>query len=250
MSPASFPPGTRPEGARDEAEAARAVRQMFAGIAPRYDFLNHLLSLNRDQVWRRRTARALAARLAQPGSRALDLCCGTADLALELARVSRGTVVGGDFVHGMLVLAREKVSRAGAKVELVEADALNLPFADESFDAVTAAFGFRNLANYKRGLEEIRRVLRPGGEVGILEFARPRPGLFASFYRVYFHRVLPWVGGLISGSRATYSYLPASVERFPDCDGFARWMESAGFRNVRYELWTGGTVALYLGEKP
>ncbi len=250
MSPQSFPPGTRPEGARDEAEAARAVRQMFAGIAPRYDFLNHLLSLNRDRVWRQRTARALAPRLGHAGARALDLCCGTGDLALELARVSKGAVVGSDFVHGMLVLARDKVSRAGAEAELVEADALNLPFAAGSFDVVTAAFGFRNLANYQRGLEEIRRVLKPNGEAGILEFAHPRPGLFAILYRVYFHRVLPWVGGLISGSRATYSYLPASVEKFPDCDGFARWMEGAGFRNVRYELWTGGTVALYLGEKP
>jgi demethylmenaquinone methyltransferase/2-methoxy-6-polyprenyl-1,4-benzoquinol methylase len=249
MSAASFPPGTRPEGARDEQEAARAVRQMFAGIAPRYDFLNHLLSLNRDRAWRRRTARALAPRLAQPGSRALDLCCGTADLALELARVSQGSVVGSDFVHVMLVLAQQKIRRAGTSLALVEADALNLPFADGSFDVVTAAFGFRNLANYGRGLEEIRRVLKPGGEVGILEFALPERGLFAALYRFYFHRVLPWVGGLVSGSRATYTYLPASVERFPDCDGFAGWMERAGFRAVRYQLWTGGTIALYQGEK-
>ena len=241
--------GTRPEGAQDEVEAARAVRQMFAGIAPRYDFLNHLLSLNRDRVWRRRTARALAPRLEQTGSRALDLCCGTADLALELARVSRGTVVGSDFVHGMLTRAREKTRRAGMSLELVEADALNLPFGDESFDVVTAAFGFRNLANYQRGLEEILRVLKRGGEAGILEFALPQRGLFAHVYRLYFHRVLPWVGGLLSGSRATYSYLPASVQRFPDCGEFAGWMEGAGFRNVRYQLWTGGTVALYLGEK-
>jgi len=244
-----IPQGTRPEGTREEQEAARTVREMFAGIAPRYDFLNHLLSLNRDRVWRRRTARALAPRLAQPGSRALDLCCGTADLALELARVSRGTVVGSDFVHGMLTRAQEKVGWAKVCLPLVEADALNLPFADESFDVVTAAFGFRNLANYQRGLEEIRRVLKRGGEVAILEFALPQRGLFARFYRFYFHRVLPWLGGAISGSRAAYNYLPASVEKFPDCDGFVRWMESAGFRNVRYQLWTGGTVALYLGEK-
>ncbi|MGH9787943.1 MAG: bifunctional demethylmenaquinone methyltransferase/2-methoxy-6-polyprenyl-1,4-benzoquinol methylase UbiE [Candidatus Acidiferrales bacterium] len=249
MNPPPFPSGTRPEGTREEQEAARAVRRMFAGIAPRYDFLNHLLSLNRDRVWRRRTARALASRLAQPGSRALDLCCGTADLALELARVSQGTVIGSDFVHGMLTRAQEKIGRAEVSLALVEADALSLPFADGSFDVVTAAFGFRNLANYPRGLEEILRMLKRGGEVGILEFALPQRGLFARLYRLYFHRVLPWVGGLISGSRATYSYLPASVERFPDCDGFARWMEGAGFRNVRYQLWTRGTVALYLGEK-
>jgi demethylmenaquinone methyltransferase/2-methoxy-6-polyprenyl-1,4-benzoquinol methylase len=187
--------------------------------------------------------------LSRPGARALDLCCGTADLALELARVSRGTVVGSDFVHGMLVLAQEKIRQTGTKVELVEADALNLPFVDESFEVVTAAFGFRNLANYPRGLEEMRRVLKQGGEVGILEFALPQRGLLASVYRFYFQRVLPWVGGLVSGSRATYSYLPASVEKFPDCDGFARWMENAGFGNVHYELWTGGTVALYRGER-
>lgn len=249
MSSQMVAPGTRPEGARDEAEAARTVRRMFAGIAPRYDFLNHLLSLNRDRVWRRRTARALAPRLAQAGSRALDLCCGTADLALELQRVSRGSVVGSDFVHGMLTRAQEKVRRAGTSLALLEADALNLPFADESFDVVTAAFGFRNLANYQRGLEEIRRALKQGGQAAILEFALPQRGLFARFYRFYFHRVLPWLGGAISGSRAAYNYLPASVEKFPDSDEFARWMEGAGFRNVRYVLWTGGTVALYLGEK-
>ncbi|MGH9812170.1 MAG: ubiquinone/menaquinone biosynthesis methyltransferase [Candidatus Acidiferrales bacterium] len=250
MSAKVVPPGTRPEGTREEREAARAVRQMFAGIAPRYDFLNHLLSLNRDRVWRRRTARALAPRLAQAGSRALDLCCGTADLALELARVGEGRVVGSDFVHGMLTRAQEKVGRAGASLALVEADALSLPFADGSFEVVTAAFGFRNLANYQRGLEEILRVLKRGGEAGILEFALPQRGVFAAAYRFYFHRVLPWLGGAISGSRAAYSYLPASVEKFPDCDGFVRWMEGAGFHNVRYVLWTGRTVALYLGEKP
>ncbi len=250
MNRSSFPPGTRPQGAREEQEAARTVRQMFADIAPRYDFLNHLLSLNRDRAWRRRAARLLAPRLAGAGSRALDLCCGTADLALELARLGQGTVVGSDFVHGMLLLAQEKAGRTQARLSLVEADALCLPFADESFEVVTAAFGFRNLANYQRGLEEILRVLKRGGEAGILEFAVPRRGLFASFYRFYFHRVLPWLGGAISGSRAAYSYLPASVEKFPDSDGFVRWMESAGFRNVRCVLWTGGTVALYRGEKP
>ena len=250
MGSRPIPQGTRPEGTREEREAARAVRRMFAGIAPRYDFLNHLLSLNRDRVWRRRTARLLAPRLAQAGSRALDLCCGTADLALELARVGEGRVVGSDFVHGMLLLAQEKVRRAAARLPLVEADALSLPFADESFEVVTAAFGFRNLANYQRGLEEIRRVLKRGGEAGILEFAVPQRGVFAAVYRFYFHRVLPWLGGVISGSRAAYSYLPASVEKFPDSDGFVRWMEGAGFRNVRCQLWTGGTVALYRGEKP
>ncbi len=222
---------------------------MFARIAPRYDFLNHLLSFNRDRVWRRRTARALASHLQSADSRALDLCCGTADLTVELARVSRGTVLGSDFVHPMLQRAREKAARAKRRILLAEADALALPFPDGSFDVVTAAFGFRNLANYRRGLEEILRVLKRGGEVGILEFALPERGLFAQLYRVYFHRILPWIGGLLSGAPATYSYLPASVERFPDCAEFARWMETAGFRNVRYQLWTGGTVVLFVAGK-
>ena len=249
MSSARLPAGTRPEGANDEVQAARRVHDMFARIAPRYDLLNHLLSFNRDRVWRRRTAQALAPRLQSADSRALDLCCGTADLTLDLARVSRGTVIGSDFVHDMLVRGQGKAANAKTRILLAEADALTLPFADGSFDVVTAAFGFRNLANYQRGLEEIRRVLKRGGEVGILEFALPERGLFAKLYRVYFHRILPWVGGRLSGAHAPYSYLPASVTRFPDCAEFARWMETAGFGNVRYQLWTGGTVVLYLGDK-
>ena len=249
MTVTGLPAGTRPQGASDETQAARRVHDMFARIAPRYDFANHLLSFNRDRVWRRRTAQVLAPRLQAADSRALDLCCGTADLTLELARVSRGLVLGSDFVHPMLVRAQEKAERAHQRILLAEADALSLPFPGSSFEVVTAAFGFRNLANYQRGLEEIRRVLRPGGEVGILEFALPDRGLFARLYRVYFHRILPWIGGLLSGDLAPYSYLPASVRQFPDCAEFARWMENAGFADVRYQFWTGGTVVLYGGKK-
>lgn len=245
-----LPPGTRPRGAQGEKEAARTVQAMFARIAPRYDFLNHLLSFSCDRVWRRRTARALAARLAPPQSRALDLCCGTGDLTLELARVSAGLVVGTDFAHPMLVRAAGKARTQHHRIVLAEADALQLPFADQQFDVVTAAFGFRNLANYRRGLEEIYRVLKPGGEVALLEFALPASGLWAGFYRFYFRRVLPWVGDTLAGVRGPYDYLPASVEQFPDCAEFARWMEAAGFRSVRYEVWTAGTVALHRGEKP
>ncbi|MGH9803776.1 MAG: ubiquinone/menaquinone biosynthesis methyltransferase [Candidatus Acidiferrales bacterium] len=246
--PDSFP-GTRPEGARDERDAARTVQDMFSRIAPRYDFLNRLLSFSLDRRWRRRTARALAPRLASPDSRALDLCCGTADLALELGRVSKGITMGSDFAHPMLVLAQGKVARARRRVHLFEADALRLPFADESFDVVAAAFGFRNLANYQRGLEEIRRVLKRGGEAAILEFALPERGAFAALYRFYFRRVLPLVGGVISGVRGPYNYLPASVERFPNCEEFIRWMEAAGLRPARCERWTLGTIALYRGLK-
>ena len=250
MTKKDLPPGTRPEGVSGEQEAARAVQEMFARIAPRYDLLNRLLSFSRDRVWRRCTARALGSRLAAPNSRALDLCCGTADLTLELARVSRGMVVGSDFVHPMLVRAADKARARRRPIALVEADALQLPFADQAFDVVTAAFGFRNLANYRRGLEEIYRVLKQGGEVGILEFAVPQTGLFARLYRFYFRRVLPWVGTTLSGVRGPYEYLPESVERFPECEEFARWMKAMGFRSVSYEVWTAGTVALHRGEKP
>lgn len=242
-------PGTRPEGTHDEQAAAHSVREMFSRIAPRYDFLNHLLSFSLDRRWRRRTAAALAERLAAPDSRALDLCCGTADLALELARVSEGTVFGSDFAHPMMVLARRKVARAQGTLLLVEADALRLPFPDETFDVVAAAFGFRNLANYQRGLEEIRRVLKRGGVAAILEFALPERGAFAALYRFYFRRLLPSVGRVVSGVRGPYSYLPVSVERFPGCEEFTRWMEAAGLRPADCERWTLGTVALYLGLK-
>lgn len=247
MSPPPLPPGTRPQGVQGEKEAARFVQAMFSRLATRYDLLNHLLSLSFDRVWRRRTARALARQLRSAESRALDLCCGTGDLALELARVSAGQVVGSDFAHPMLLRAQEKAGRARRRILLTEGDALHLPFADVQFDVVTAAFGFRNLANYRRGLEEIHRVLKPGGEAGILEFALPKKGLFARLYGIYFRRVLPWIGRMVSGVPGPYSYLPASVEEFPACDEFARWMAGAGFASVSYELWTGGTVALYRG---
>jgi demethylmenaquinone methyltransferase/2-methoxy-6-polyprenyl-1,4-benzoquinol methylase len=243
-----FPPGTRPQGARDEKEAARAVRQMFARIVPRYDFLNRLLSFSYDVVWRRRTAQQLAPRLAAADARALDLCCGTGDLTLALARVGRARVVGVDFVAGMLHRAKRKAA-ASRQIAFVEGDALQLPFAEATFDAVTAAFGFRNLASYEHGLEEIRRILKPGGEAAILEFVVPRQGMFAAIYGVYFRRLLPHIGRWLSGEAEPYRYLPASVETFPEPEEFLRWMETAGFRPARMELWTGGTVALYRGTK-
>ena len=242
-------PGTRPEGTRTEAEAAQAVRVMFSRIAPRYDLLNRLLSFSFDRGWRRRAAQAVAAQLGSPESRALDLCCGTADLALELCHVSRGAVVGSDFAHPMLARARQKAAQRQAALALVEADALQLPFAEASFDVVAAAFGFRNLANYRQGLTEIHRVLKPGGEVAILDFAMPERGAFAAFYNLYFHYALPFVGRVISGVRGPYSYLPASVEKFPGCEELGRWMEAAGFTAVRWELWTSGAVALHRGRK-
>ena len=248
-------PGTRPEGARDETAAARQVREMFSRIAPRYDLLNHLLSLRFDVMWRKRLARRFAGILARPEARVLDLCCGTGDLAIALAGApvsSAGSqpaaLVGADFARPMLARAREKTARvARRRLEFVEADALSLPFAEATFDLVATAFGFRNLANYAAGLGELRRILAPGGSLAILEFAEPRGMIFRGLFNFYFHRVLPGVGAVISGHSQAYSYLPESVTRFPSPGELAALMERAGFRDVAYEGWTGGVVTLYSG---
>lgn len=254
-------PGTRPEGARDEREAAARVREMFGRIAPRYDFLNHLLSLSLDRLWRRRTARRFAHILRRPDARAIDICCGTGDLAFSLAREQKRAlraggaaaarpVIASDFVEAMLERAREKARAAGHAAVFASADALRLPFADASADLVTSAFGFRNLANYESGLREIARVLRPGGEVGILEFTDPGAGLLAGVFRLYFRRILPLVGGAISGSREAYRYLPGSVAKFPSPEELAVLMERCGFRDVRVSTWNFGSVALHTARRP
>lgn len=265
-APAPIPAkGTRPEGARTEADASRQVREMFTQIAPRYDLLNHLLSLELDRVWRARVARRLQPILERPDALALDLCCGTGDLAFALARSGKARVVGADFSHAMLVRAREKsaalISSGGAKLAasaekassprmpFFEADALRLPFAGESFDLVTTAFGFRNLANYEAGLREIRRVLKPGATLAILEFTEPPAGMLGNLYRWYFRSVLPRIGGLISGDRSAYTYLPASVSRFFRPAELAALMNSSGFASVEFKVWTLGTVALHTGVK-
>lgn len=253
--------GTRPEGAQTEAEAGRKVREMFTHIAPRYDLLNHLLSFELDRVWRARAAKRLKNVFAvSPGkreTRVLDLCCGTGDLGLALTRRYRSTrMVGVDFAHSMLVRAREKSARQHGPdlaqfrpMQFVEADALRLPFAANSFDLVATAFGFRNLANYEAGLREMRRVLRPGGTLAILEFAEPPPGLLGKLYRWYFRRVLPRIGGLISGDHNAYSYLPSSVSRFFQPGELAQLMSETGYQGVRFEVWTFGTVAFHTAVK-
>jgi demethylmenaquinone methyltransferase/2-methoxy-6-polyprenyl-1,4-benzoquinol methylase len=246
--------GTRPEGTRDEAEAARQVREMFGTIAPRYDFLNHLLSFSFDRLWRRRTARRVRRAL-RPGARVLDVCCGTGDLTFAIEREARDRVgdlveiYGGDFVHGMLVRAGEKAAQRGSGARFVALDALRLPFADGTFDLAAAAFGFRNLANYGAGIDEFLRVLRPGGLLAILEFSEPPGPIFGRLYRFYFKRILPSIGGLVSGSRQAYGYLPASVSRFPTPKDLATRLRAAGFENVRYERWMGGIVALHVAER-
>lgn len=237
--------GTAPRGARSDQEAAAWVRAMFGRVARRYDFANHLLSFQIDRYWRAHTVRRVSGILARPEARILDICCGTGDLARALQRKRRRgvPVMGSDFCYPMLAAARNKL-RIGA---LFEADALELPLADASLDLVTVAFGFRNLVDYDAGLREMRRVLRDGGAAAILEFSQPPNPVFGALYGFYSNRVLPLVGGAISGAHDAYAYLPDSVRKFPAPDELAEMMRAAGFADVEFERLTGGIVALHLG---
>jgi demethylmenaquinone methyltransferase / 2-methoxy-6-polyprenyl-1,4-benzoquinol methylase len=239
--------GTTPAGAHDEREAAAWVRGMFGRVAHRYDLLNHLLSFNVDRYWRAYAVRRVRHILERPGARVLDLCCGTGDLSLALERRSQSVVLGSDFCHPMLLSAQHKVERRRARVALFESDALHLPVRDASVDLVTVAFGFRNLANYAAGLAEMRRVLRPGGVAAILEFSQPPNALFRAANNLYCRRILPWIGGLVSGAPDAYTYLPESVRKFPAAPELADDMRRAGFEAVSYDYLTGGAVALHLG---
>ncbi len=225
---------------------------MFTSIAPRYDLLNHILSFNIDRLWWRRTARAFTHILRRADARALDLCCGTGDMTFALRRRAgncSAQILGADFSRAMLQRAHAKSpSDAIRAPRWIEADALNLPFPAEHFDLVTSAFGFRNLADYDAGLREIARVLRPGGECGILDFGEPR-GLMGRLYRIYFKQVLPRVGTLISGVRGPYAYLPASVGRFPEPDELLARMRRAGFAEATWTPYTFGIAGLYRGRK-
>jgi len=250
---ASLPTGTKPVGTTSEQDASRKVREMFTRIAPRYDLLNHLLSVQMDKRWRARTARELRPILERPEALVLDLCCGTGDLAFALARDAKARVLGADFSHAMLVLANEKNAPQLGKsghIPFLEADALRLPFADRSFDLVTAAFGFRNLTNYETGLREIFRILKPGGTLGILEFTEPGPGVVGQLYRFYCQKILPKIGGLISGDAAAYAYLPKSVAGFFHPEELASLMRQVGYSPVRYHLMTLDSVALHVAVRP
>ena len=228
------------------------IRRMFGHIAPSYDFLNHLLSLNIDRWWRRKTTQLVPPIGTAP---ILDLCTGTGDLALAYDRASRGRVpiVGADFCPEMLQLAEIKTNRARAsgRVRFVEADAQRLPFSDNEFQIATIAFGLRNVRDADLGLAEMVRVTRPGGRVAILEFSQPRGRLFGRIYRFYFRNVLPLIGQVISRSRENaYRYLPASVLEFPDGDSLAARLRHHGLAQVQFHPLTFGIATLYVGVKP
>jgi demethylmenaquinone methyltransferase/2-methoxy-6-polyprenyl-1,4-benzoquinol methylase len=223
---------------------------MFDQIAPRYDLLNHVLSCNIDRIWWRRAARRFRQVLARPEAQVLDLCCGTGDMTLALLRrrpKHAQPVLAADFAHQMLLRGAAKFTPRGAIA--LEADALHLPLAAGSLDLLTTAFGFRNLANYRAGLEEFYRTLKPGGELGILDFSEPG-GVMGKMYAFYFRRVLPAVGGLLSGVSGPYRYLPSSVRQFPAPAQLLETMRSVGFEQVSWTPYNFGIAGLYRGVKP
>ena len=242
--------GTTPPGTDDEQQAAAWVKQMFAAVAPRYDLLNHLLSLNIDRRWRARLLKAVEPVLEKQSPAVLDLCCGTGDVLIELQKNTKAAVMGADFCHPMLVEAARKTSARRLVSPLFEADALALPLRDESLDLTTIAFGFRNLANYEAGLLELVRTLKPGGILAILEFSHPRSWFMRVSYRLYSRVLLPVIGSVVSGRRDAYTYLPESIGKFPAAPQLKQMMEVAGFAEVSFELLTGGIAALHTGRKP
>lgn len=224
---------------------------MFDGIASRYDLLNHVLSANVDKRWRRALTKKLFATFRHSVEpRILDVACGTGDLSFALLGEARARVVGIDFSRPMLEIARSKADAQNVDVPFIEGDALCLPFADHSFTAITIAFGLRNLSSVESGFKELFRVLEPGGRIAVLEFSRPVVPVFRAIFRIYFAKILPTLGGLISGSRTAYEYLPQSVKRFPDQKELAALMTEAGFVEVGFENLTGGIAALHFGTRP
>jgi demethylmenaquinone methyltransferase/2-methoxy-6-polyprenyl-1,4-benzoquinol methylase len=231
-------------------DKGRGIRDMFDRIAPRYDLLNRVLSLGIDRRWRRFAVRQL--QIPRNGM-VLDIATGTGDVALEIGRQTDAsvTVVGSDFTQGMLVLGQEKISASPYRdrILLVNAPCESMPHPDQVFDGITIAFGIRNVVDRQQGLCEMARVLKPGGQVVILEFATPRNSVFRAMYYFYFRRMLPWLGGLIS-QRSAYQYLPDSVLEFPDRETFRKMMEYAGFTDVKVHDLTGGIAAVHVGRRP
>ncbi len=240
--------GTTPRGRHGE-QAAGWVQQMFADIAPRYDLLNHLLSFNIDRGWRKSLLTSLAPVLARADAKILDLCCGTGDVMLDMQSISKARILGADFCHPMLVLAQRKATRTGYVSRLFDADALELPIADNSLDAISIAFGFRNLSDYSGGLREFQRVLKPGGTLAILEFSHPRGFFMRTAYGFYSRAILPIVGRVVSGSGEAYSYLPESIKKFPQAEELRHMMDQAGFGATQFTLLSRGIAALHTGTK-
>jgi len=237
--------GAKPAGVQDETSAAQTVQQMFNSIAPRYDLLNHILSANIDRLWWWRTARRFRPVLSNPDAAILDICCGTGDMTMALLKrrpAGARPVLAADFARGMLSRGAQKFSGRGAVA--LEADALHLPLKSASLDLVVTAFGFRNLANYEAGLREFHRVLKPGGQLGILDFSEPG-GLMGKAYAVYFRRVLPAIGRMICGKDGPYSYLPASVGNFPPPPQMLALMRSVGYAECAWQPYTFGIAGLY-----
>ena len=230
---------------------ARQIRQMFSSIAPRYDLLNHLLSLNIDKSWRRRAVSLMRSSSNQQQPLWLDLCCGTGDVSLEMIRQGAYRIVSSDFSHPMLRLNLDKLRHRGAapKISVVEADALALPFPANTFDALAIAFGLRNLESPESGLAEMNRVLKPGGRVVVLEFSKPTNALFNRLFQKYFFNVLPRVGAALSHHTHAYTYLPESVSQFPDQASLAAIFAACGFEKIGYVNLTGGIAAIHWGEK-
>jgi demethylmenaquinone methyltransferase/2-methoxy-6-polyprenyl-1,4-benzoquinol methylase len=225
---------------------------MFSSIAPRYDFLNHLLSLNIDKLWRRRAVRLMQEALAGSNSICLDLCCGTGDFALEMSCQGSARIVACDFSHPMLKLNQAKVQRRGAmsRVLIAEADALTLPFRSGTFEGLAIAFGLRNLESTADGLKEMWRVLKPRGQLIVLEFSKPANALFDRLFQLYFFSVLPRIGALVSRHNDAYTYLPRSVSRFPDQLQLCTILVEYGFEHVGYVNLSGGIAAIHYGQKP
>ena len=224
---------------------SRRIQKMFAGIAPRYDFLNHFLSVSVDRHWRRVAAAKVRDLVGTSPKLCLDACSGTGDLAIALGRSLKTHVIAADFCHPMLIRATEK---AAGGIRAIEADALELPFPNACFDTVTMAFGLRNLEDRNGGLYEIRRVLKPGGAVVLLEFSKPVVPVFRQAFEFYFRNVLPLIGSVVSGDATAYRYLHDSVRDFPDQEELVRMMRTAGFVNAGYRNLSGGIAALHWGQ--
>lgn len=233
----------------NEIEHSKAVRAMFSGIAGRYDLLNHVLSMNIDKRWRRLVRARLQPILNDPDALVLDVACGTGDLSIELQTHAKAKVIGTDFCRPMLTVAAEKNQKESLAIPYVEGDAMKLGFADDAFDAVTIAFGLRNLSNFRDGLTELHRILKPGGNLVVLEFSAPIVPGFRQAFNFYFTRVLPRIGGAVSGSRGAYQYLPDSVSKFPDQKHLAALIRETGFDSVEYSNLTGGIAAIHTGIK-